>query len=35
MTQEGNALYASGENPDVVAYDYTMEYFAAAVPRGR
>lgn len=28
MTQEGNALFASGENPDVVAYDYTMEYFA-------
>jgi ABC-type sugar transport system substrate-binding protein len=29
MTQQANALYASGKNPDVVAYDYTMEYFAA------
>ena len=29
MTQEGNALYASGTNPAAVAYDYTMEYFAA------
>ncbi len=28
MTQEGSALYASGKDPDVVAYDYTMEYFA-------
>ncbi|TDO51652.1 ABC-type sugar transport system substrate-binding protein [Kribbella sp. VKM Ac-2527] len=29
MTQEGNALFASGTKPAVVAYDYTMEYFAA------
>jgi len=29
MTQQGTALYASGKNPSVVAYDYTMEYFAA------
>jgi ABC-type sugar transport system substrate-binding protein len=28
MTQEGNALFASGKDPAVVAYDYTMEYFA-------
>jgi ABC-type sugar transport system substrate-binding protein len=28
MTQEGNALFASGKKPAAVAYDYTMEYFA-------
>lgn len=28
MTSEGNALFASGEDPAVVAYDYTMEYFS-------
>jgi ABC-type sugar transport system substrate-binding protein len=27
--QQGNALYASGKNPDFVAYDYTVEDFAA------
>ena len=29
MAQEANALYASGTDPAAVAYDYTMEYFAA------
>ena len=29
MAQQGNALYASGKNPDFVAYDYTVEDFAA------
>lgn len=29
MAQAGNSLYASGKNPDAVAYDYTLEYFAA------
>ncbi|MGY1495765.1 substrate-binding domain-containing protein [Streptomyces sp. QTS52] len=28
MAQAGNSLYASGKNPDAVAYDYTLEYFA-------
>ncbi len=28
MTQEATAMYASGENPTAVLYDYTMEYFA-------
>ena len=28
MTQEATALYASGKDPEVIAYDYTMEYFA-------
>lgn len=27
--QQGNALFASGKNPDFVAYDYTLEDFAA------
>ncbi len=27
--QQGNALYASGKNPDFVAYDYTVKDFAA------
>ena len=27
--QQGNALYASGKNPDFVAYDYTVQDFAA------
>jgi len=29
MTQAANSLYASGTNPSAIAYDYTMEYFAA------
>ncbi len=29
MAQQGNALFASGKNPDFVAYDYTLQYFAA------
>lgn len=29
MTQEGNALHASGTEPAAVAYDYTMEYFTS------
>ena len=29
QAQEANALFASGTNPAVVAYDYTMEDFAA------
>ena len=29
MTQAANSLYASGTNPAAIAYDYTMEYFAA------
>lgn len=29
MAQQGNALFASGKNPDFVAYDYTLEDFAA------
>ena len=29
QAQQGNALFASGKNPDVVAYDYTLEDFAA------
>jgi hypothetical protein len=28
MAQQGNALFASGKNPDFVAYDYTLQYFA-------
>lgn len=28
MAQQGNALFASGKNPDFVAYDYTLEDFA-------
>ena len=27
MAQQGNALYASGKNPNFVAYDYTLEDF--------
>ncbi|UUU19723.1 substrate-binding domain-containing protein [Streptomyces sp. DSM 40750] len=29
MTQAGNSLYASGRDPEAVAYDYTLEYFMA------
>ena len=29
MAQQGNALFASGKNPDFVAYDYTLKDFAA------
>ncbi len=29
MAQQGNALFASGKNPDFVAYDYTLQAFAA------
>jgi ABC-type sugar transport system substrate-binding protein len=29
MTQAANSLYASGANPTAIAYDYTLEYFAA------
>lgn len=29
MVQQGNALYASGKKPDFVAYDYTLQDFAA------
>jgi ABC-type sugar transport system substrate-binding protein len=29
MTQAANSLYASGKAPAAIAYDYTMEYFAA------
>ena len=28
MAQQGNALFASGKNPDFVAYDYALESFA-------
>lgn len=29
MAQQGNALYATGKKPDFIAYDYTLEDFAA------